>query len=66
LIWEYQGNLKRLPLPCCVYNAIRSEFTSEDGSYKGFLVEDKEEEEEEESETDSEHEEELQIEEEIE
>jgi len=54
LIWQYNGNLKRLPLPCCVYNAIRSEFPSEDGNYRGFLEEDEEEDEETETESDEE------------
>lgn len=38
-IWQYEGNCKRLPLPCCVYNSIRTEFPSEDGNYKGFIEE---------------------------
>lgn len=40
LVWVYAGNAKRLPLPCCVYNAIRCEFPEEDGIYNGFLEED--------------------------
>lgn len=47
----------RTPLPACIYNAIRKEFPSETGSYKGFEVEEEEEEdeslEEEEDEDDS-------------
>ncbi|KAK3745925.1 hypothetical protein QZH41_010221, partial [Actinostola sp. cb2023] len=54
LIWQYNGNLKRLPLPCCVYHAIRSEFPSEDGNYRGFLEEDEDEDEETETESDEE------------
>lgn len=40
LIWDYAGNSQRLPLPCCVYNAIRSEFPEDDGVYRGFQEED--------------------------
>ncbi|KAK3753694.1 hypothetical protein QZH41_013140, partial [Actinostola sp. cb2023] len=36
LVWEYMGYSKRLPLPCCAYNAIRGKFPSEDGEYKGY------------------------------
>lgn len=36
LVWGYTGCSKRIPLPCCVYNAIRAEFPSEQGDYHGF------------------------------
>jgi len=42
-IWKFEGVTKRLPLPCCVYNAIRSQFPSDDGNYCGFLEEDDDE-----------------------
>jgi hypothetical protein len=38
------GSSNRTPLPACVYHAIRKEFPSEDGSYKGFEEEEIEEE----------------------
>ena len=53
-MYDYVGNSRRIPLPCCVYNKIRSEFPSEDKNYRGFEEEESEEEEEEESEEESE------------
>ena len=38
-IWGYMGNDVRKPLPSCIYSAIRSEFPSQDGNYKGFQEE---------------------------
>jgi len=32
----------RTPLPACIYNAIRKEFPSETGEYKGFEEEEDE------------------------
>ena len=46
LLWDYLGNSKRYPLPCCAYNAIRKAFPSDDGRYHGFEEEEEEEEEE--------------------
>ena len=45
LLWDYLGNSKRYPLPCCAYNAIRKAFPSDDGRYRGFEEEEVEEEE---------------------
>lgn len=52
-MWEFQGVSKRLPLPCCVYNKIRSTFPSEDGIYCGFLEDNEVEEDGTDSETDN-------------
>ncbi|KAK3735917.1 hypothetical protein QZH41_009146, partial [Actinostola sp. cb2023] len=46
LVWEYVGAGKRLPLPCCVYNAIRKAFPDPENFYKGYEEEEEEEEEE--------------------
>lgn len=35
-IWDCMGRSNRTPLPSCVYHAIRSQFPSQDGDYKGF------------------------------
>ena len=36
-VWGYSGNNKRLPLPCCVYNAIRKKLPNPDSEkYTGF------------------------------
>jgi len=42
LLWDYLGNSKRYPLPCCAYNAIRKAFSSDDGRYRGFEEEEEE------------------------
>ncbi|KAK3744270.1 hypothetical protein QZH41_019936 [Actinostola sp. cb2023] len=44
LVWEYVGAGKRLPLPCCVYNAIRKAFPDPENFYKGYEEEEEEEE----------------------
>ena len=36
LVWEYVGMSNRLPLPCCVYNAIRSAFPTAGDQYCGY------------------------------
>ncbi|XP_074631276.1 uncharacterized protein LOC141889849 isoform X2 [Acropora palmata] len=40
LVWEYVGKSNRLPLPCCVYNAIRSAFLTAEHQYHGYEEED--------------------------
>ena len=55
-MWQFEGVSKRLPLPCCVYNIIRSTFPSQDGMYRGFEEEDEEEDEEVDEGEDSENE----------
>lgn len=40
LVWEFVGKSNRLPLPCCVYNAIRSAFPTADHQYHGYEEED--------------------------
>lgn len=40
LVWEYVGKSNRLPLPCCVYNAIRSAFPTAEHQYHGYEEED--------------------------
>ena len=42
LVWEYVGKSNRLPLPCCVYNAIRSAFPTAEDQYHGYEEEDDE------------------------
>ena len=42
LVWEYVGKSNRLPLPCCVYNAIRSAFPTAQDQYHGYEEEDDE------------------------
>ena len=55
-VWDCLGSSNRTPLPACVYNAIRKEFPSEDGNYKGFEEEEDEEDEEQEEEQEEEEE----------
>ena len=43
LVWEYVGKSNRLPLPCCVYNAIRSAFPTAEHQYHGYGEEDNDE-----------------------
>ena len=42
-IWDYMGCSKRIPLPSCIYHAIRAEFPSDNGDYHGFQEEELEE-----------------------
>ena len=44
LVWEYVGMSNRLPLPSCVYNAIRSAFPNGEDHYRGYEEEEDEEE----------------------
>ena len=43
LVWEYVGKSNRLPLPCCVYNSIRSAFPTAEEHYHGYEEEDEDE-----------------------
>ncbi|XP_068690066.1 uncharacterized protein [Montipora foliosa] len=37
MVWEYVGSSNRIPLPCCVYNALRKEFPiQDDEDYHGY------------------------------
>ena len=43
LVWEYVGKSNRLPLPCCVYNALRSAFPTAEHQYHGYKEEEDDE-----------------------
>lgn len=43
LVWEFVGKSNRLPLPCCVYNAMRSAFPTAEHQYHGYEEEDDDE-----------------------
>lgn len=46
-VWNCMGSSNRTPLPACVYNTIRKEFPSDNGTYKGFEEEGEDEDDEE-------------------